>query len=317
MIDYKKVLDNITQPVALVDGEGKILFTNKEFNVFFEENDPKKYNIKNFLERENSYEKKQIDELFLYCFQTSDASMHDTYSDFISTVSHELRTPLTSIRGFADTMLISFDKLDEVQIKKFLGIIKEQSNRLIKLIENLLSITRMNSGNETLVYKALSVKAQIEKIVLLLKTQYPQRVFNIEIQDDILPVLADENKFQQILINLLDNAAKYSSLDTPISVSAFMSGSSDSVNIIIKDLGVGISKENIKKIFDKFKRVESHLTRKTQGSGLGLYIVKSLVEKMNGRITAESEEGKGSTFTITMPAAIYAEQSNRKLREVR
>ncbi len=316
MINYKEVLNNITQPVALTDSEGNIVFANREFYVFFEETIPKNSGIKQFLDNGVVFEKKEVGEFFLYCFQPADAKMQDTYSDFISTVSHELRTPLTSIRGFAETILISFDKLDEAQIKKFLQIIKEQSNRLIKLIENLLSITRMNSGNENLVYKSLPVRTQVEKIIMLLKNQYPEKVFKININDNTLSVLADENKLQQILINLLDNAAKYSPADMPVEVSTKISSSGDYVDIMIKDYGVGISSENLKKIFNKFQRVENHLTRKTQGSGLGLYIVKNTAEKMNGSVSAESQEGKGSVFTLSLPVAIYAEQSNKKLREV-
>lgn len=315
MIDFKEVLENITQPVAVSDADGGIVFANREFCLLFEEKNPLYQNIGRFLEIQNSYEKKEIEGFFVYSFLHSDAKMHETYSDFISTVSHELRTPLTSIRGFADTMLISYEKLDENSIKKFLLIIKEQSNRLIKLIENLLSITRMNSGNENLVYKALSVKTQVEKIVFMLKNQYPARKFEIRIPDNLRQVIADENKFQQILINLLDNAAKYSLEESPILIEAQMSGNFDSVNIRISDFGKGISRENIKKIFEKFKRIENHLTRKAQGSGLGLYIVKSLTEKMNGTINVESEEGKGSTFILSLPAAIYAEQSGKKIRE--
>lgn len=132
------------------------------------------------------------------------------YEDFISTVSHELRTPLTSIRGFAQTMLASYDKLDDANKKKFLKIIEDQSNRLINLVENMLSVTRLQSGKENLILKEVRIKPIIETIVSILKNQYKDRGFDIQINEKTPPILADSDKFYQVMSNVIENAAKYS-----------------------------------------------------------------------------------------------------------
>ena len=138
------------------------------------------------------------------------------YEDFISTVSHELRTPLTSIRGFSQTMLASWDKLDDESKKKFLNIIVEQSNRLINLVENMLSVTKLQNSKENLIYKEIQIKPVIEMISSIVKNQYKDKKINIEIPNTTPAILADKDKFQQIMTNLIENAAKYGDDNTPI-----------------------------------------------------------------------------------------------------
>ena len=136
--------------------------------------------------------------------------------------------------------------------------------------------------------------------------------------DDVPNILADENKFQQIMINLLDNAAKYSYDKGSVRVSITNSAKENFVSIKIEDHGVGIEPNNLGRIFEKFTRIENHLTRKTQGSGLGLYIVKNLIEKMNGQIFVESctvLPNSGSTFEILLPAATYTGQCKKALED--
>jgi signal transduction histidine kinase len=262
-----------------------------------------------------TYKIKKYDGYSIITLQPDSNKTEEAYTDFISTISHELRTPLTSIRGFADTLLSSSDKLDTAQIQKFLTIIKEQSNRLIKLIENLLSVSRLHSNHENYVYKAVDVRLQTERILPMMKDRYKNHIFEFKCRNPILPVLADENKFQQIMINLLENAAKYSDENSLILIEAADSKTENYVEITVKDTGCGIAEEYIGKIFEKFSRIENPLTRKEQGSGLGLYIVKNLVEKMNGKITVESTLKKGSAFTVSFPAANYTTQSDKKILE--
>ena len=107
-----------------------------------------------------------------------DDNIEQKYEDFISTVSHELRTPLTSIRGFAQTMLVSWDKLDDESKKHFLKIIEEQSNRLINLVENMLSVTRLQSSSQRFVRKELNIKNPVENVISLVKSQYPNQIFD-------------------------------------------------------------------------------------------------------------------------------------------
>ena len=217
--------------------------------------------------------------------------------EFIATVSHELRTPLTSIRGFSQTLLNSWDKIDDSNKKKFIKIIEDQSNRLIHLVENVLSVSKMNAGEDVL--KKIDVNNVIKQIIPMFVEQYKTRNFKLNLSQDLPPSRLDEDKFQQIMTNLIDNAAKYS--DSGKTVTIFTGLEGNSIVIKVKDEGVGIKKEDYGKVFKKFSRLENHLTSTTQGNGLGLYITKQLVEKMNGEIGFESEEGLGTTFWVKVP----------------
>lgn len=215
--------------------------------------------------------------------------------EFISTVSHEMRTPLTSIRGFSQTLLSSWDRIDDDSKKKFIKIIEDQSNRLINLVENILTVSKTNAG--IVVYKKVEVNSVIEKVVTLLSQQYKDRKIVFLKNSESLFSRLDEDKLQQILTNLIDNACKYSPSGATVKVLSELS--EDDVLIKIRDEGVGIKEEDFDKLFKKFSRLENHLTSTTQGNGLGLYITKQLVETLGGKITFESEFGKGTTFKIT------------------
>lgn len=217
--------------------------------------------------------------------------------EFISTVSHEMRTPLTSIRGFSQTLLNSWDKLDDENKKKFVKIIEEQSERLINLVENILTVTRLNTDKPVL--KKSDVNSLIEKSLQVVAVKYPNHKFVRNFLLNLPPAYLDEDKFQQIMINLIDNAGKYSPDETTITITTKID--KDDILISVKDEGVGINPENLDKIFDKFVRLENHLTSKAQGNGLGLYITKNLTESMHGTIKAESTSGKGTTFLVRFP----------------
>ena len=222
------------------------------------------------------------------------------YEDFISTISHELRTPLTSIRGFSQTMLSSWDKIDDDSKKKFLNIIVDQSNRLINLVENMLSVSKLQNTKETLIYKEIFIKPVIETVVSIVKTQYDDKKFDISISPNTLPILADKDKFEQILTNIIENAAKYGDTNSTISIKT--ETIDNNVSIKITNTGIEIPKSDYEKIFTKFSRIDNPLTRKVQGSGLGLYITKNLVEKMGGKIFVQSENHT-TTFEINLPAS--------------
>ena len=216
--------------------------------------------------------------------------------DFISTVSHELRTPLTSIRGFAQTMLSSWDKLDEDAKKKFIGIIEEQSNRLINLVENILSVTKL--PNESIILKNINVNTSILPIIQIVHQQYANHRFIQNFDKSNPTISVDLEKFQQIMINLIENAAKYSNEGTDITI--ITSHTDKEVSIRVQDEGIGIKEEDKEKIFEKFSRIDNPLTRKIQGSGLGLYITKTLIEKMRGSISVKNLE-KGVEFEVKFP----------------
>ena len=240
------------------------------------------------------------------------------YEDFISTVSHELRTPLTSIRGFSQTMLSSWDKLDDESKKKFVKIIEEQSNRLIHLVENMLSVSKLQGKTSNLVYSEVDTKYSIEQIISIVKTQYPQQKFEFHYKDNLPPVFVDKDKFQQILTNLIENSAKYSTGDKITQIDLGI----DNNNVVIKisNTGIGIEEKDYERIFTKFARIDNPLTRKVQGSGLGLFITKNLVEKMHGKIDVKSENIENSEFskiifTIQFPILNLEEQARIKCNQ--
>lgn len=229
--------------------------------------------------------------------------------DFISTVSHELRTPLTSIRGFAQTMLSSWDKLDDDSKKRFLKIIEDQSNRLINLIENMLSVSKLQNEKDDLVYKASNLKTVIEPVITIIKNAYPTHEFVFNYNPQTPEISIDRDKFQQIMTNLIENAAKYSNDNTTVTIK--VAPMENCVSIRVTDRGIGILPENYNQIFTKFARIDNPLTRKVQGSGLGLYITKNLVEKMGGKITVISGDGE-TTFEVLMPIKSVEEQARAK-----
>ena len=240
--------------------------------------------------------------------------LEQAHLDFISTVSHEMRTPLTSIRGFADTLLTSYDRLSPEQREKFLHIIKDQSNRLIKLVENLLTVSKMQSQKELMIYKTVDVQPYIDASVQMVKSQYPTHKYEIKYEKNLPKINVDTDKFQQILINLLDNASKYSPDNSTVKIIISQNYNDNNLSISVKDNGIGIKQEDIGKIFNKFSRVDSPLTRKIQGNGLGLYITKTLTEKMGGSIEVKSS-GEGSEFTIKFKAATPEDIGKNKIKE--
>lgn len=238
------------------------------------------------------------------------------YEDFISTVSHELRTPLTSIRGFSQTLLASWDRLDDDSKKHFIKIMEEQSNRLIHLVENMLSVTRIQSAGQKLVLNEINIKAPIEQIISVVKNQYPNQDFEFQYRKDLPCIYADTDKFQQIMTNLIENSAKYSCGSSKTVIKTGVDP--DNIFISITNTGLPINSSDYENIFTKFARLDNPLTRRVQGSGLGLYITKNLVEKMNGKISVESVPKKDNpelseiTFTVTFPIILPEEQVRLK-----
>ncbi len=217
--------------------------------------------------------------------------------EFISTVSHEMRTPLTSIRGFSQTLLNSWDKIDDENKKKFIKIIEEQSNRLINLVENILTVSKANAGKP--VMTMVDINASIRKILPIFVEKYKNHKIVFNEYKKLPKARLDDDKFQQVMTNLIDNAGKYSAEGKTITISTNVQN--DFITIDVADEGVGIKREDFGKLFQKFSRLENHLTSKTQGNGLGLYITKHLVEEMSGEISLESVENKGTTFRLKFP----------------
>jgi PAS domain S-box-containing protein len=228
--------------------------------------------------------------------------------DFVSTVSHELRTPLTSIKGFAETLLQSGEKLSPENRKRFLHIIKDQADHLTRLVEDLLFVSRLDNHKIHLVVRELDLKKHVDKVCEAVSNQAGGRLFAYEFEPKLPHVKADSDRLEQVLINLISNAIKYSPDNTTIKIrAAVFEQETSKVKISIIDNGVGIPEADQELVFNRFSRLDNPLTRKTKGTGLGLYITKSLVSALEGDIWLEKSGPEGTTFSFTVPIFQKAE----------
>lgn len=222
-------------------------------------------------------------------------------SEFISVVAHELKTPLTSIQGFASTLKESADFLQPEQKDRLLATIVREAERLNRLIEQLLNVSRIEAG------KALQMNwTEVDVVSLLdhsleIQKSYT-RVHNLV--DDFsrhagVKIVADQDKVQQCVLNLLSNAVKYAPDGGDVTLS--LTPEKQGVTISVKDQGVGIPKELQPKLFQRFSRIERESIKGIKGTGIGLNLVKHLIELHGGKMWLESEEGKGSTFFFWVP----------------
>jgi len=221
-------------------------------------------------------------------------------SEFVSTVSHELRTPLTSIKGFIRTLLDDTQGYyDRDMQMEFYRIIDTECDRLVRLISDLLNLSRIESGRGLqLVLTEVDVGALIRRVVESQRAYTSNHTFELVIPDDLPKITADQDKIDQVLTNLVSNAIKYSPDGGTITLHARDLG--DFLEVSVSDQGIGIPEEHIGKLFTRFHRVDSRDSRKQYGTGIGLYLVKHLVEAHKGEVGVESVVGKGSTFRFTI-----------------
>lgn len=218
-------------------------------------------------------------------------------SEFVSMVSHELRTPLTSIQGF--TELIILRDFNKERRDKYLKIILEDSKRLSRLIENLLDLSKMEAGQITFNREPLKVDGLVPEILASFESQAQKHELVFLVEGEIPILMLDRDMFVNVITNLVSNAIKYSPNGGEIRVLVRLM--QKKVRLSVKDHGIGIAPDMKNRIFEKFFRVDSSLTRETGGTGLGLATVKYIVEGFGGKIWVESELGKGSEFFFTLP----------------
>ncbi|MBN2137466.1 MAG: PAS domain S-box protein [Sedimentisphaerales bacterium] len=234
--------------------------------------------------------------------------------DFISSVSHELRTPLTSIKAYTETIL-NDPNMDEDTRKRFLEIIDEESNRLATLIEGLLEISRIESGTIQILREPMDVDVLAEQVVTALRPLADKKHIDLqsEIDENLLPFEGDADRIQSVLTNLVNNAIKFTPPRGSVKISVLKG--SEQLIVSVCDTGMGIPKEALPRIFDRFYRVY-HPGKHIQGTGLGLAIVKKIVTMHGGRIEVQSEIEKGTTFTIFLPLdrRNSAEESNSRIK---
>ena len=229
-------------------------------------------------------------------------SLDKMKDEFLSNVSHELKTPLVSIEGYSEVMRDeTLGELNDKQ-KKALDAVMRNAYRLERLIDSILYLSIEEAGRMRYTFKPLQIADVIEKSVLDMLPQIKSNKLTIvkEVQDNLPLIQADEDRIMQVMINLIGNAVKFTS-SGEIAVKAYVDEDDDNLHIEVNDTGVGIPKEHIDNLFDRFYQGDSSTKRKYGGTGLGLHICKLIVEAHNGKIWAESEEEVGATIHFTLP----------------
>ena len=224
-----------------------------------------------------------------------------TKSEFLANMSHELRTPLNSIIGFSDLLIEQlFGELNEKQLR-YVNNISKNGKHLLTLINDLLDFSKIEAGKMELHYEEFSLQEALAEIKSLMSPIASEKEIdlNIDVDPEIPEILADRNKFVQVMENLLSNAIKFSPRKGVIEVNAVLEGGM--ARIRVKDEGIGIEKEGREKLFKPFSQVDSFAVKKHQGTGLGLVLVKKIVQLHGGYVWFESEAGKGSTFGFSIP----------------
>ena len=256
------------------------------------------------LEKENEKNKKLLDETIL---------SETLKTEFFSNLSHELRTPLNVILctlQLLDSITMGSDiNGKEREFKKYSNIMKQNCYRQLRLVNNMIDITKLDAGFFELNLQNCNIVNVVESVTLsvseYVKTKSIELIFDTDIEECIIS--CDPEKIERVILNLLANSIKFTQPGGSMTVNMYDKG--ENIMISIKDTGIGIPKDKLDIIFDRFRQVDKSLTRKQEGSGIGLSIVKSLVELHKGTISVSSEYGKGTEFIIMLPVGVLSKEN--------
>ena len=226
---------------------------------------------------------------------------NEQHDAFLNAVTHELKTPIASIRLYVETLQTR--RLSDEKRQEFYGVMLADSNRLLNTVQQVLQASRTRDKNHLLNIKELNLTEILSEAVGRVKMRYGLNDETIDFPQkaSVIKILGDAEELQTVFTNLLDNAVKYSGEKTA-RVSLNVESERNFAVVRVRDAGIGLPPEELKRIFKRFYRVPSIQMQKTKGTGLGLFIVRSIIKKHGGRIFAESEgEGTGSTFTVELP----------------
>jgi len=232
---------------------------------------------------------------------TAEKLQEQVKNDFLSVVSHDLRTPLTAIKGYATTLLRYQNRLDDARRHESLRAINSEMDRFARLLDNLLDLSRVQAGKLNIYPMTMDVSEIARRVSEVFKVSATKHEFSIEFPSTFPKAYADPDQVEQVLNNLVSNAIKYSPTGGKIEIQGTVRDGEIVTSVI--DQGMGIPKEELEKIFERFHRVDSKAARKVSGTGLGLYISKNLIEAQGGKIWVESELGKGSKFSFSLPSS--------------
>ncbi|WP_052661575.1 GAF domain-containing sensor histidine kinase [Clostridium aceticum] len=232
--------------------------------------------------------------------------------EFLSLISHELRTPINVINTAVQALNHMYSEEMSDKVKKYIRTIRQNTFRQLRLVNNLLDITRANSGHMKINKKNIDIvfltKIITESIYQYASLKGVEVTFISSLEKKIIGI--DDEKYERIILNLLSNAIKFTPKDKSIKVS--LSSIKDNIRIDIEDNGIGIPRDKIDVIFERFGQVDSSLSRQAEGTGIGLSLVKNFIEALDGSISVESEVGRGSTFTLQLPSKEVAEEQDEK-----
>jgi signal transduction histidine kinase len=221
---------------------------------------------------------------------------------FVSVISHELKTPVSIIKGYAGTLGREDATWSEETLREGLHVIEAEADRLAHQIQDLLDVSRLQTGWIRLEMTDWSLPMLAQEVVRSFATQTDDRfVFELRFPDDLPPVHADYERVRMVLTNLMGNAVKYSPEGGTIRIGGRAEG--DIAIVYVSDQGIGIAPEEQERIFERFYRVDNRLRRTTQGTGLGLYLARVIIEAHGGTISVISQVGRGSRFVLTLPLA--------------
>jgi len=225
-------------------------------------------------------------------------------SEFVDMVSHELRSPLSSIRQKLSLIVDGFTGDINDEQKQIVNRVQHRIDGLIGMISNLLDLSRIEAGRLVQQKERIELPEIIDGVVELMTQEVEEKglKFEVTIDAQLFPIHADRQSMETVVTNLVSNAVKYNREGGKVSIGAQNRG--EFIELIVADSGVGIAKENLPRIFDKFYRIRSDYTRKVVGSGIGLPLVKAIIEAHFGTITVESKSEKGTTFTVLLPRGV-------------
>jgi two-component system sensor histidine kinase VicK len=221
--------------------------------------------------------------------------------EFVAIVSHELRTPITSIRSYAETLQDSGRAITSETAGRFLRVILNESDRMTKIVHDLLTLSRFDAGSFEFSFERFSFETSLRDAysAMLIEAKNHRHEFSLEFKTPIPEIRGDKARIEQVLINMLSNAIKYTPDGGRISLMA--GAGKDTVWACVKDNGIGIPKEDVGRVFERFYRVDKHRSRISGGTGLGLSIAQEIVSRHNGHIGLQSRQGRGTSITVTLP----------------
>ena len=232
--------------------------------------------------------------------------------DFVANVSHELRTPLSIVRGYIETLLDN-PKTSDKELSRILRVMERHSKRLGLLVDDLLTLAQLESRNTTLQFSDVQLAELFESVIRDWGKQLAEKRLKVavDLSPDAQTIRADETRLHEVLYNLLDNAVKYSRENGEIHLQAAQHG--HEIMLSVTDNGIGISKDDLPRIFERFYRADKARSRELGGTGLGLAIVKHIAQLHGGRVEAESEPGRGTTIRVVLPNSSLDVSENRPL----